>query len=312
MTDATTTPDQAAGQPPAAEPGPTSTSIARRWLLRMVLICALCLGFSGWGYYDAVKVYPERGRNAANYFEYEYLKLARDKGILSERLSIDDPVRELDRIREAVRAKLPLEGLDQPKYNWLDQLAVVGDLEPANTTFSDVRRRFEELDGKWTGTAGTKPGERPAPPKAPKPLERWDIPSQWGIMVVCGAIGLWMLVVIVSAVRKTYRWNPARLALALPDGTEIVPADLADVDKRKWGKFLVFLTFKEGKGGPHAGSELKLDLYVYEPLEDWVLAMEKAAFPERVAEEERKRAEEEAAAQQEAQPAPPAETPKAP
>ncbi|MDX2016231.1 MAG: hypothetical protein SFY95_01165 [Planctomycetota bacterium] len=306
MTDVTNTPsqDSAPETAPDLAPAPTSTTIARRWLLRMSLICALCLGFSGWGYYDAVKVYPERGRNAANYYEYEYLKLARDKGVLNDRLSIDDPVRELERIREAVRAKLPLDGLDQPKYNWLDQLAVVGDLEPANTQFADARRRFDELDGKWTGTAAVKAGERPQPPKTPKPLERWDIPSQWGIMVVCGAIGLWMLFVIIGACRKTYRWNAARLALTLPDGTEILPADLADVDKRKWGKFLVFLTFKDGKGGPHAGGELKLDLYVYEPLEDWILAMEKAAFPERVAEEERKRAEEEAAAEAAAAPKP--------
>ncbi len=85
------------------------------------------------------------------------------------------------------------------------------------------------------------------------------------------------------------------MTLGLPGGHSLTPADLTDVDKRKWDKFFVSLVVKPG----HAtlgGKEVALDLLRYEPLEDWVLEMEKAAFPDRVkAEEEARQAREERA-----------------
>ncbi|MGH7132453.1 MAG: hypothetical protein ACREJO_10960, partial [Phycisphaerales bacterium] len=64
-----------------------------------------------------------------------------------------------------------------------------------------------------------------------------------------------------------------------PDGKTIVPADIAEFDKRKWDKFYVTINLKGGEAR-------KLDLLRYVPLEEWVLAMERTAFPETAPPEE--------------------------
>ena len=74
--------------------------------------------------------------------------------------------------------------------------------------------------------------------------------------------------------------------LIIRGGEVVTPSDLEDVDKRRWDKFIVFLKIK-GTHPTLAGQEVKVDLYHYTPpVEDWVLAMEKSAFPERAEEDE--------------------------
>lgn len=64
-----------------------------------------------------------------------------------------------------------------------------------------------------------------------------------------------------------------------------MPSDLADVDSCRWDKFIVYLKIKDGH--PRlGGAEIKFDTYRHGKIEDWILAMERTAFPERVAEEE--------------------------
>jgi len=44
---------------------------------------------------------------------------------------------------------------------------------------------------------------------------------------------------------RRYRWEPESRTLTLLSGEKITPSDLADVDKRKWDKFLVFLRIRD-------------------------------------------------------------------
>ena len=60
------------------------------------------------------------------------------------------------------------------------------------------------------------------------------------------------------------------LLLPLPDRSILEPSDLKEVDKRKWHKFLVHLAIKDGHAN-HGGKRLKIDLYRYQNLEDWIL-----------------------------------------
>ena len=80
------------------------------------------------------------------------------------------------------------------------------------------------------------------------------------------------LFVRVSA--KKYRWSPDTRTLTLPGGKTIAPAQIAEVDKRKWDKFFVTLRLNESSPEPR---EVKLDLLRFTPLEAWVLEMEKHA-----------------------------------
>jgi hypothetical protein len=84
---------------------------------------------------------------------------------------------------------------------------------------------------------------------------------------------------IARVARRRYSWDDAEKRLFLPDGSSLVPADVAEFDKRKWDKFLIYLHVKPHHER-HAGRELMLDLYQHAPLEDWVLEMERIASPE--------------------------------
>ena len=120
--------------------------------------------------------------------------------------------------------------------------------------------------------------------KAPDPLTRWDIPTQWLISVLGFTLGGWMLVSFVIAARRSYQWEPGGQRLTLHDGTSLVPADLVDLDKRKWHKF--YVTLKTSPDHPTLrGRDVELDLFRYLPLEDWVLEMERTRFPERATQE---------------------------
>ncbi|MCU0688564.1 MAG: hypothetical protein MUE97_02320, partial [Phycisphaerales bacterium] len=101
----------------------------------------------------------------------------------------------------------------------------------------------------------------------------WDIPFQWFITVVGFLGAIWVLFNIARTKAKVYRWDPATSRLTLPSGTSLVPADITEFDKRKWHKF--FVTLVTTRGDRH-----ELDLYKYEPLEEWILAMEDIRFPE--------------------------------
>lgn len=121
---------------------------------------------------------------------------------------------------------------------------------------------LDELDKKWAKSNQTQP------------LAGYDLPVQWLFVVIGFGGGFYLLVLLARAASTKYRWDAAAHRLTLPGGRAIVPADLKDVDKRRWHKYYVTLLLNDG-------SAQTLDLYRYEPLESWVLEMERVAFPDR-------------------------------
>jgi hypothetical protein len=240
-----------------------TSSLNRSWLVRMVFIAIVFVAFGGWGAWDAFKAYPARGLKHAEFLEKEYLDAADKRGRIMT-TSVTSPALVHAQIKGQGGATDEVEGA---KYRWLNALRIVGKLDESHTTISDPPKRLEELRAKWTTTA------------SPKPLSELDIPTQYLIMVGCTIIGLLIVGIIVKASGTRYTLDPASSTLTLPGNHAVTPADLADVDKRKWHKYIVFLKLKPS----HAtlpDKEVRIDLLRHAKVEAWVLAMEAAAFPE--------------------------------
>ncbi|MEX2218359.1 MAG: hypothetical protein WD749_06320 [Phycisphaerales bacterium] len=242
-----------------------TTTLNRPWYLKMAVFFVLFLGFGVYGLYDATVAYPNRGAKYAETRLFEYLKASQTTGPLTSRVSVEQPREELARLRGAQRA---LSDVERARLNWLLSLEIIGRLTPEHTAIAQPEERFKALEAKWAQGA------------QPKPLEWYDIPVQWIITAVGFGGAAWLGGLFLAVSRKRYRWDGEKLELTLPEGASVTPADLEDVDKRKWDKYLVFLRVKPS----HAklgGREVKLDLYRYAPLESWVLELERAAFPDR-------------------------------
>jgi hypothetical protein len=250
---------------------PDTTSLNRPWLAKMLIFFAVALGLGLWGLYDAMINYPQRGLRHASYLQYQYLDAANAAHLLDRKsVSVPDPVAELQRLDtlEPTRAT-PLDPL---RRDWLHALRVVGALDAAHTAIDDPDARYKQLKAEWITGTGAK--------SAPKPLSNYDIIVQWLIAAAGLGVALWILGLFLAVARHRYTWDEATQTLTLPGGHTLTPRDIGDFDKRKWDKFLIFLKINP----THAtlgGREIKLDLYRYTPLESWVLAMERTAFPER-------------------------------
>lgn len=109
--------------------------------------------------------------------------------------------------------------------------------------------------------------------KTPSSLEFYDMPSQWFFVAVGYGGGIYIVFLLLSVGRRQYQYEPGAMRLVLPSGDSITPGDLKEVDKRRWHKFFVTLVLKNGRSQT-------LDLLRYVPLEQWVLEMEKKAFPD--------------------------------
>lgn len=268
------------------DPAPiVRTTINRKWTIKMAVIGLVLLGFGIWGLIDAAVVYPRRGYVAASWLEYQYLDLfSRSRPPLDARAGIADPSAELQRLERAAIDRGSLDPVDKALAEWLDQLNIVGKLDGLAATaiprtdfrgdqVTDARARLTELTKQWTESGEQR--------QSPSKLSFWDIPVQWLIMVVGVAVGLYMFFLIFRVRAKSYGWEAGQMRLTLPTGESLTPADLEDVDKRKWHKFFATLKVKSS----HAqlgGKGIELDLLRYEPLEAWILEMEKTAFPDRV------------------------------
>ncbi len=271
--------------------GPTRTHLAKSWVMRMVLITVVLFAFGGWGFYDALVKYPARGRLHAEGVQLEYLSTADRAGMLYD-APVLDPKGELATLRQ--RDVLELSNLDRTKLDWLESLAIPGlrMLNAEHTHMADPAAELQRLSEKF---------QKQVPPAG---LSAYDIVLQWAICVVCWLLGAVMLVLFVMVKSKSYKWEPATKTLTMPGGTAIAPADLdpADpVDLAKWHKFVVFLRPREGHEkltGP-----IKLDLFRYALLEDWVKLLVKSVdgefeFPDEI--KAREEAEAAAAAETEA------------
>lgn len=247
------------------------TFINPKWLLKMVIVAIVLLAFGAWGLYDASIAYPKRGVNYAEYAEWDYLRVIKQENAW-ERASVKDPVAELARLDERVKSKTNVSPTEKTRHEWLDALRIIHHLKADRTDRADAVKRFEELNTKWTTSQGNAKS-------SPKKLTPWDVPVQWLITAVGFGLGLYMVGLILSVKRIKYGWEPASQTLTLPSGDKLTPADIADFDKRKWSKFLIFLVVKPGHP-TLGGKEVRLDLLRHSKLEEWVLAMEKTAFPE--------------------------------
>ena len=301
----------------------TASTINRPWLIRIVVIVACLVGYAAWSLYDAFVAYPERGESYASWTEWQYLGHALEAdsrespGILRRDGAVADPVAELERLKSDEVQERNLQALqggprqrraemEVSRQLWLEALSTIGRLDPAYTNFyrnpdeaaaaelaalepttanaetiSGLRSRldpvaprdrFQELNARWTNVA------------QPAPLRSYDIPVNKIQAVVCLAFAGYLLFLFVKVATKTYRWDPESKTLTLPSGESIAPADLEDVDKRKWDKFIVFLRVKDSHS-QLAGKEIRFDTYRHGHIEDWILEMERVAFPDRAEEE---------------------------
>jgi hypothetical protein len=264
------------------------TALARKWTIKMLLIALAMFGLGMWGLLDAVWVYPARGARAAEFLEFRYLEESSKAGTTAnDRVSIADPVAAFARLDQRKRANESMTEGETFQRDWLLQLRLIGKLRPENTTYprEDFRTkggarvkvasafdRLAELRKKYVT------GEGSAPAKPASPLERYDLPFQWAVMVFGLVVCAWLVLNVLRASRLVYRWLPDHLRLTLPGGERIVPADVAEFDKTEWHK--VFITLRIRPEHPQLGGKaLRLDLLRYEPLENWVLAMEDSVKP---------------------------------
>ncbi|MCB9845003.1 MAG: hypothetical protein H6811_03315 [Phycisphaeraceae bacterium] len=261
------------------------TPLRPAWRLRMIVIAAALLGMGLWGLYDATVAYPGRGARVAEFEEWEYLTTLAggdsQRTIFADRAGVADPAQEMPRLNRLISESNPtLTEVDKQRYDWLRALSMIGRLDAAHTTYSNEagsdrqpNRRLESLATTWSGKT------------RPKALSSLDIPSQWAIFVVCAGLGLWVVAFTLRVARRKYRWNSQTRTLTLPGGGSIAPADLDDVDKRRWHKFYVDLKVRQDH--PTLGGEtIGVDLFRRGLIEGWILEMERERFPERAQEEQ--------------------------
>jgi hypothetical protein len=255
-------------------PATQTTTLGRRWLLKMAVFTLFCAGFAAYALYDATIAYPARGARAASLALFNYLDAVTNQGSRYADIPPFEAGEELTRLRKALEAS-SASGEDRARYTWLEQTALIGKLNAPETgelisqVRSNPRAAFEKLRPTWQRGDGKK--------VEVAALSWYDIPVQWLIFAACAALTVYLAGLFVAVARRRYGWDPAEQRLFLPDGSSIVPGEVEEFDKRRWDKFLIFLKIKAGHP-VHGGRELKLDLYRHHPLEDWVLQMERTAF----------------------------------
>ena len=285
-----------------------TTHLGRNWLLKTLLFMALLLGFGVWGLVDALYFYPKRGEMDAARRLKEHLAAAQVASLLTpSKLKIDDPVGTMAKLHEnekdlSVRAVVESPDgraakVEETRLRWLESLNRMWKLKPEpRLVFTDkgppVKKLYYDMregEGYWLAPDGTK--ARVTPPELlgilvkssntsnqVTPLSGFDMLFQWVFVTIGFGGGLWMLATLVRALAKKYSWRPDTQQLTFPDGKSAVPADLKEIDKRQWHKFFVVMHLNDG-------AAYRLDLLRYQPLEDWVLEMERTAFPDQVEEE---------------------------
>lgn len=280
-----------------------TTKLGRNWLIKTLLFVVLLLGFGCWGLIDATYFYPRRGEMDAARKLKDHLAAADAAGMLSpSQLKLTDPKAALAQLKAkeadtATQAKSDTPDgraarFRQTQHLWLDSLARMWALKPEpRLVDSDKgpppRKHYYDMregQGYSVGADGVK---SPLPPadllkrlvsaaatsNQVTPLSGFDMLFQWVFVVIGFGGGLWMLATLVKAAAKKYRWNPAEQRLTMPDGKAVVPSDIRELDKRLWHKFFCTMNLNDG-------AAYRLDLLRYQPLEDWVLTMEKTAFPD--------------------------------
>lgn len=242
-----------------------TTRISPRWLVKTSIFLIVALALSGWFALDAMVIYPKRGRTDAAFLQQAYLNTARTSGALFT-ASVAKPKDELETLR--AKGDAAMTPLERSRFLWLESLAKVESLSrtqawneanpgrASSTVFPDPAARLAELDAELASKS------------QPKALDAYDIPLQYAMLVLCAAVSLWIIFVLLRVLSTKYRYDAATATLTLPGkGGTVSAASLVLLDKRKWDKFYAFLKVQDRPG------EIKLDLYRFVPLEEWVLDM---------------------------------------
>lgn len=251
----------------AAQGGERTTSLNRRWVLKMCAFLLAMLVLGVWGAYDAFWLYPQRGLDSAEYLQMKYLEEANKMGTASL-AGVKAPKTELMRLRETE----PAVGVELARMRWLEALSLVRNLDKIeaqlaageavdpgpDTSMPNGSAKLEELTRKWSSKT------------QPAALSAFDIPVQYLFVVIGLGLSAYIVVFLAKCSRTKFRYEPGTMRLTMPDGRSFVPADIEEVDRRLWHKFFVEMKVK-GLG------TVKLDLLRYAPLEEWFLEMEKAS-----------------------------------
>lgn len=252
-----------------------STSLNRGWLLKIILFAAAAAGLGLWGLIDATIVYPRSGEADSSFRLKNYLERAKDAGRITQ-TRVTDPHKDLADLASrraqlsTAAAELSMSGriaaMELAKLDWLESLKRLWRLDSAPGRISDPDKQLADLTTEWKKKS------------APKPLSPLDLHIQWIITGVGFFLAAWIVFVIFKSKSQAskYTWDADSQRLTLPGGASFTPADLRELDKRKWHKYFVTVITKDGRSH-------KLDLLRYTPLEDWILAMERTAFPEAAA-----------------------------
>ena len=277
--------------------------LSRRYWIKQVFIIVVVAALGVWGFYDGFYLYPKQAVRFAQWAEWEYLDFLRNPpaGAVGANLgvaSIPDPEETFERLGEPGYTRSP-ETLEDYRGNWLDALAIVNHLEPQYTTYprenaeegtvGTAFERHEELQETWGQVDRGN---------APKRRSRFDIMAQYPIFVVGIGLALYFGYGLARAVATRYRWDPDAKRITLPGGIDVTPEHVAEFDKSQWHKFYVLLHLTQDHP-THPGKTIKVNLYRHQPVEDWILEMERERFPE---ESQAARAEEASSGQDEASP----------
>lgn len=285
-------------------------TVNRSWLVKMLIFAAILLGFGCWALADGFWLYPRRGLADASVKLRDFLSSADKAGRLTQQtITTSDPgarLKELkakeDELRTAARGETSdarKAAMDVSQLEWLESLSRAWRLsaaeKPLGTTSAKSTGVARTLvfnpgvgEGSVTPAGGAKTALTPqallnelnnywSEAKQPSPLSGFDMPVQFIFMVVGFGWGLYLvwLILKTKALANRYTWEPETKKLSTPDGFSVTPGTLDDLDKRKWHKFYVTLITSAG--------QKELDLLRFDPLEQWILELERTRFPDRAA-----------------------------
>ena len=258
--------------------------LSPRYWIKQAIIIVVVAALGVWGFYDGFILYPQQAKRFAQWAEWEYLDFLRNPpaGTVGANLgvaSIPDPQDTFERLGEPGYNRSP-EGIDDYRGNWLDALAIINHLDPQYTEYPRenpdegvVGTPFERHDQLQEIWGQTDRGN------APKRRSRFDIMAQYPIFLVGVGLALYFGYGLIRAVATRYAWEPNTKRITLPGGIQVTPEQVAEFDKSQWHKFYVLLHLTQDHP-THAGKAIKVDLYRHQPVEDWILEMERERFPE--------------------------------
>ncbi len=255
----------------------TTTSLNRRWVLKMAFFIVALLVLGLWGTADAFWIYPAKGRAHTQFVLKAYLEQLDERGLLLREASVEDPAATLKTL--SASTNLGESPVDKARREWLESLSRTENLRAiAEQNRAEMARRAAEPGSPANATPTLFPDPRAsltdldarlANQPQPTGLRAYDIPLQYVFMAIGFGGALWMAGFLASCAGKKFRFDHDEARLTLPDGRSFSASQIKSVDKRDWHKFFIHFTI-EG-----FDRELKLDLLRFTPLEAWALDMER-------------------------------------